>query len=79
MIRQAELIKCDLIPKCVGQGGVAPPLGCLQCLPSSFFRLTEMARFSERSGKGSEVIGIFAAGESDNIFRELDCPIAIAN
>ncbi len=79
MIRQAELIKCDFILKRVGQSGVAPPLGSLQSLPGSFFRLTEMASFSERSGKGSEVIGIFAAGESDSLFRELDCPISIAN
>jgi hypothetical protein len=37
-----------------------PKLGSLQSLPSSIFGLIEMASFSEGSGKGSEVIEIFA-------------------
>src|SRR5438876_2462925 len=79
VIWQAQVVECNFILKRVGQSGVAPLLGCLKCLPSSFFRLSETAALCESSRKGAQIIGIFAVRKSHGLFSELYCSIPIAN
>src|SRR5438876_264432 len=79
VMRQAELVEGNVIPKRVGQGGFALRACDAQSLLRCCNGLGKPAALSASSRESPEISGIFPAGKLHGLFGELDCPIPIAN
>ena len=79
VIRQADLVERNFIPKRVGQAGFALRACDAQSLLRCCNGLCKPAAVSASRRESPKIIGIFSAGKVHGVFGELNCSIPIAN